>query len=54
MATTPRELADALGVDQKRVRAILRAKFRPNGENNNARWVLDDEMEHYVRKELGR
>lgn len=54
MTITPRELAQQLGIDQKRVRRILRKHYRPNGENSHARWMLDDEMVDRVRKELGK
>ncbi|WP_428095372.1 hypothetical protein [Demequina sp.] len=54
MTVTPRELAQQLGVDQKRIRRVLRKLFRPNGENSHARWILDDEMVDLVRKELGK
>ncbi len=50
MATTPKEIAVQLGVDQRRVRAVLRDIYRPNGENKHARWVLDDEMVDAVRR----
>jgi hypothetical protein len=51
---TPRELSLMIGVDQRRIREVLRALYRPNGENKNARWFLDDEMVTAVRRELGR
>mgnify|MGYP000906674657 CR=1 FL=1 len=49
---TPRELGQSIGVDQKRIRVILRRLYWPNGENKNARWVLDDEMIAAVLREL--
>lgn len=51
---TPRELSLTIGVDQRRIREVLRAMYRPNGENKNARWVLDDQMIAAVRRKLGR
>lgn len=54
MATTPRELAHQTGVDQRTIRVIPRRLYRPNGENKNARWVLDDEMVVAVLRELSR
>ena len=52
MATTPRELAKELGKTQRQIRVILRRLYRPNGENKNDRWLLDDEMVAAVRREL--
>lgn len=52
MATTPRELAEKIGVDQKKIRIVLRARYRPSGENKSARWLLDDGMVQYVTKAL--
>jgi|GEM_PF-3975186 len=54
MATTPRELAQELGKTPLQIRVVLRRLYRPNGENKNARWILDDEMVAAVRRELGR
>lgn len=54
MATTPRELAVQIRVDQRRIRKYLREVYRPNGENKNARWLLDDEQIADVRRHFAR
>ncbi|WP_159448504.1 hypothetical protein [Demequina sp. NBRC 110052] len=54
MATTPRELANRIGIDQRRIRVFLRSEYRPNGEDKNARWLLDDEQVAEVKKHFGR
>ena len=54
MAMTPKELAVKLGVTDRSVRAELRRRYRPNGENKNARWHLDDEMVAAVTRGLAR
>lgn len=52
---TPTELATALGVDPKRIRAYLRANFTRPIEAKNTSWMLDAEVaevviEHFTAK----
>lgn len=44
METTPKDLAKQLGVGEKRIRAYLRSRYRPNGEDKYSRWTLDEAM----------
>jgi hypothetical protein len=53
MAITPKEVAARLGVTPRQVRVVLRKLYRPNGENKNERWLLDDGMVREVERELG-
>jgi hypothetical protein len=52
--TTPKDLAKPLGVTGRTVRAYLRSKYRPNGEDKHARWKLDEEMVADVLRHFAR
>lgn len=54
MATTPKELGTRLGVDPRVIRKYLRGRYRPNGEDKNSRWLLDDAMVAAVVAKFGR
>ena len=46
---TPKDLAEELGVDAKRIRAFLRQEFTRPGEAKNTSWFLSDEAAEAVR-----
>lgn len=44
MDKTPKDLAKLLGVSDRTIRAYLRERYRPNGEDRFSCWRLDEEM----------
>jgi predicted transcriptional regulator len=50
VTTTPKELAEELGVDAKRIRAFLRQDMTRAAEAKNTSWILSAEQADAVRE----
>jgi hypothetical protein len=49
VTTTPKALAEELGVDAKRIRSFLRSEMTREAEAKNTSWILSEKQAEAVR-----